>query len=80
MGSGSLGCGQTPSSVIICTPFSNNFFSEMVVTLSDKFYIQPPGIGGIKVCSDGHGHMTKMTAMPIYGKNANKSSSPELLG
>ena len=25
--------------------------------------------GGTKVCSNGPGHMPKMAAMPIYGKN-----------
>ena len=25
--------------------------------------------GGMKVCSNVPGHMTKMAAMPIYGKN-----------
>ena len=33
--------------------------------------------GGMKVCSNGPGHMTKMAAMPIYGKNLKKSSSLE---
>ena len=33
--------------------------------------------GETKVCSNGPGHMTKMAAMPIYGKNLKKSSSPE---
>ena len=28
-----------------------------------------PWNGGTKVCSNGPGHMTKMAAMPIYGKN-----------
>ena len=28
-----------------------------------------PWDGGTKVCSNGPGHMTKMAAMPIYGKN-----------
>ena len=28
---------------------------------------------GTKVCSNGPGHMTKMAAMPIYGKNLKKS-------
>ena len=28
--------------------------------------------GGTKVCSNGLGHMIKMTAMPIYCKNLNK--------
>ena len=31
----------------------------------------------MKVCSNGLGHMTKMAAMPIYGKNLKKSFSPE---
>ena len=31
--------------------------------------------GGTKVCSNGPGYMTKMAAMPIYGKNLKKSSS-----
>ena len=35
---------------------------------------------GTKVCSNGPGHVTKMTAMPIYGKNLKKSSSPEPKG
>ena len=29
---------------------------------------------GTNVCSNGPGHMTKMAAMPIYGKNLKKSS------
>ena len=33
-----------------------------------------------KVCSKGPGHMTKVTAMSIYGKKFNKSSSPETKG
>ena len=28
--------------------------------------------GGMKVCSNGPGHMTKTAAMPIYGKNLKK--------
>ena len=30
-------------------------------------------MGELKVCSNGPGHMTKMAAMPIYGKNLKKS-------
>ena len=36
--------------------------------------------GGTKVCSNGPGHMTKMAAMAIYGKNLKKSSSPKPKG
>ena len=31
--------------------------------------MEPPLVGGKKVCSKGHGHMTKVAAMPIYGKS-----------
>ena len=31
--------------------------------------MEPPWVGGTKVCSRGLGHMTKMDATPIYGKN-----------
>ena len=30
--------------------------------------MESPWDGGTKVCSNGLGHMTKMAAMPIYGK------------
>ena len=39
-----------------------------------------PWDGGTKVCSNGPGHMTKMAAMHIYGKNLKKSSSLEPKG
>ena len=41
--------------------------------------MQPPGIRGKKVYIFGPGHMTKMGAMPKYGKNLKKSSYPEPL-
>ena len=31
----------------------------------------------MKIYINELGHMTNMTAMPIYGKNFNKSSTPE---
>ena len=31
----------------------------------------------MKINTNELGHMTKMAAMPIYGKNLEKSSSPE---
>ena len=37
-----------------------------------KFHVEPPWEGGMKVCINGLGHMTKMAAMPIYGKNLQK--------
>ena len=58
---------------------SNDFSSETTGPIATKFHIQPPGLLGKKSCSNGLGHMTNMAAMPIYGKNLKKSSSPEPL-
>ena len=60
--------------------FANIFFSETTGPIKAKFYMEPPWDGGKKVCSNGPGHMTKMAAMPIYGKNRKKSSLPEPKG
>ena len=56
--------------------FSNIFSSETAWQIKAKFYVEPPWEGGTKVYINGPGHMTKMAAMPIYGKNLKKSSSP----
>ena len=48
-------------------PFSN-IFSEIAWPIKAKFYVEPPSEGGTKVYKSGPGHMTKMAAMPIYGK------------
>ena len=61
-------------------PFSNVFSSETAWPIKAKFYVEPPWEGGTKVCINGPGHMTKMSAMPLYGKNLKKSSSPEPAG
>ena len=36
-------------------------------------------VGGKQVCSNGHGHITKMAAMPIYCENLKISSSKRLM-
>ena len=56
---------------------SNIFSSETAWPIKAKFYVEPPWVGGTKVYINGPGHMTKMAAMPIYGKNLKKSSPPE---
>ena len=55
----------------------NIFSSETALPIKAKFYVEPPWEGGTKVCINGPGHMTKMAAMPLYGKNLKISSSPE---
>ena len=48
--------------------FSNPVSSETTGPIKVKFHMEPPWDGETKVGSTGPGHMTKMAAMPIYGK------------
>ena len=72
--------GRPPSSVV-CRPHSLNIFSsETTGPIEAKFLMESSRDGGTKIYSNGPGHMTKMAAMLIYGKNLNKSSTPEPKG
>ena len=51
---------------------SNIFSSETAWPIKAKFYVEPPWEGGTKVYINGPGHLTKMAATPIYGKNPSK--------
>ena len=51
----------------------SNIFSETACQIKAKFYVEPPWVGGTKVCSRHLDHMTKMAATPIYGKNPSKN-------
>ena len=59
-------------SVVRRPPFSKIFFSETAWPIKAKFYVEPPWEGGTKVYIIDPGHMTKMAATPIYGKNPSK--------
>ena len=63
---------RRPASVVRPFTFSNIFSSETAWPIKVKFYVEPPWEGGTKVYINGPGHMTKMAAMPIYGKNPSK--------
>ena len=76
---GSLQYRQAALSVCRPSTISNDFSSETTWPIGSKFHIQPPGPLGKKNYSNGLGHMTNMAAMPIYGKNLKKSSSPEAI-
>ena len=54
--------------VCVLSTFSN-IFSQTIGPSGDDLHMEPPWDGGTKVCSNGPGHMTKMAAMPIYGKS-----------
>ena len=63
---------RRPSASVVCPQCSNIFFSETAWPIKAKFYVEPPWVGGTKFCSRHLGHMTKMAATPIYGKNPSK--------
>ena len=60
---------------VICCPlssfvytFKNIFSSETTGPIEVRFYMEHLCLTGTKVYIIGPGHMTKMAAMPIYGK------------
>ena len=55
----------------------SNIFSETNGPIILKFHMETPYDAGTRVCSNGPGHMTKVAATPIYGKNPLKISEPE---
>ena len=63
-----------PSSVVrpSSTIFSKIFFPETAWPIKAKFYMKHLWEGGTNVYINNPGHMTKMAAMPIYGKNPSK--------
>ena len=64
--------GVRPSVLVVRSQCSKIFFSKTAWPIKAKFYVEPPWVGGTKVCSRHLGHMTKMAATPIYGKNPSK--------
>ena len=71
---------RRPASSVRPSTISNVFFSETALPIMAIFYVEPPFEGGMKVYINRPGHMTKMAAMPIYGKNHKNSFSPEQEG
>ena len=45
-----------------------NFETSSAIGLVTKFYVQPSEAEEINICSDGAGHMTNMSAMPVDSK------------
>ena len=54
---------------VVHTHFSKIFFSETARPIKAKFYMKHLYKVGTNVYIDNSDHMTKMAAMPIYGKN-----------
>ena len=56
----------------------SNIFSKTACRIKAKFYVEPPWVGGTKVCSRHLGHMTKMATKPRpYIVKTLQKSSPE---
>ena len=73
--------GQGHLLTLVQGNLDSDFFSlETARPVEAKFHVDHPWDGGTKICSNGPGHMTKMAAMPIYGKNIKKSSFLEPKG
>ena len=53
------------------------FSQKTVGSFGTKIHMKALGRIGMKIYTNELGHMTNMAAMPIYGKNLKKSSSPE---
>ena len=72
---------RRPSSVrpsSVAHPSVHNFKHLLLRTacpIKAKFYMEPPWVGVTNDCSRHLGHMTKMAATPIYGKNPARPSS-----
>ena len=61
---------QRSRSLIDLGPNLSDIFKLLFLNrpIEAKFHVEPPWDGGTTY-SNGPGHMTKMAAMPIYGKN-----------
>ena len=62
---------QRSRSLINLGPNLSDIFKLLFLNrpIEAKFHLEPPWDRGTKAYSNGPGHMTKMAAMPIYGKN-----------
>ena len=58
-----------PLPSITCQHFKTSSPQKSLGQLKPNFIWSLHGLGEKKVCSNSPGHMTKMAAMPIYGKN-----------
>ena len=63
--------GRPLLSIVVHTLWTS--FPQIPLAQSVQFHIELLWDGGTKVCSNDLGHMTKMTAMPICGKNLKKN-------
>ena len=58
--------------IVVQSIYSNLVFSQIIGPIEFKFHVKTPYDKIAKIYSKHLGHMTKMAAMPIYGKNSLK--------
>ena len=63
--------------IVVPSIYWNLVFSQTIGPIGLKFHVKNPYDKSAKIYTKYFGHMTKMAATPIYGKNLLKSSSPE---
>ena len=67
-----LAKGHVRTDVPVHRPQCSDIFSETAPLIKAKFHVEPTWVGGTEFCSWHVGHMTKMVAMSINGKNPSK--------
>ena len=66
----------TPGQHTCILPKYSNIFSETPRPIKAKVYMKHLKEGVTNVCINNPGHMTKIAAIPIYGKNPSKIFFP----
>ena len=67
-----LAKGHVRTDILVHRPQCSDIFSETARLIKAKFHVEPTWVGGTEFCSWHVGHMTKMVAMSINGKNPSK--------
>ena len=55
--------------IVVPSIYLNLVFSQTIGTIELKFHVKTPYDKWAKIYTKHFGHMTKMAATPIYGKN-----------
>ena len=55
--------------IVVPSLYQNIVFSQTIGPIELKFHVKTPYDKLAKICTKYFGHMTKMAATPIYGKN-----------
>ena len=78
-------CTTTELSILLPSCLTAILFSQTIGPIELEFHVKTPYDKLAKICAKYFGHMTKMTATPIYGKNPlkiffSRTSRPVTLG